>query len=281
VLLTDFHSDTINSALQGINRFLCRKADRIVALGQTMRQRLIENKGAPPDRTVIIPSWADTRAITPGPKRGEFAITHGLADKFVIMHSGNIGLSQSLEIVVEAATLLRHVPDIQIVFVGEGVKKTALEEQVRTAALTNVSFLPFQPKERLSESFAAADVFIVSLQQGLAGYIVPSKLYGILAAGRPYVAAVEPSCEVASITEAHDCGLRAEPANARRLADQILALYHDPGMTRRLGENARRASLTFDRALQVAKYVDLFRELHAARPTLSPVGARSSAETRG
>src|SRR4030095_14159177 len=96
-LLEDFHSDTINHALQEINRFLCRKADRIVALGETMRQALIENKGAPSERTVIIPSWADTCAIVPGPKRNAFADAHHLADKFVVMHSGNIGLSQSLE----------------------------------------------------------------------------------------------------------------------------------------------------------------------------------------
>ncbi|MGH9383998.1 MAG: glycosyltransferase family 4 protein, partial [Vicinamibacterales bacterium] len=214
VLLKDFHSDTINSTLQAVNRFLCRKADRIVALGDTMRRRLIENKGAPSERTLIIPSWADTRAIVPGPKRNAFAEAHGLADKFVVMHSGNLGLSQSLETVVEAAVLLKDVPDLQVVFVGEGVSKQHLHERVLALQLSNVTFLPFQPKERLSESFASADVFIVSLQQGLAGYIVPSKLYGILAAGRPYVAAVEPSCEVASITHAHQCGLVVAPSNA-------------------------------------------------------------------
>ena len=227
VLLKDFHSDAINNALQAINRFLCRKADRIVALGETMRQRLIENKGAPSDRTSIIPSWADTRAIVPGPKRNAFSEAHHLVDKFVVMHSGNIGLSQSLETVVDAAALLKHVPDLQVVFVGEGVSKPDLEQRTRALQLSNVSFLPFQPKERLSESFAAADVFIVSLQQGLAGYIVPSKLYGILAAGRPYVAAVEPSCEIASITQSNQCGLVAEPSNARAMADAIMTFYND------------------------------------------------------
>lgn len=273
VLLKDFHSDTINGALQSINRFLCRKADRIVALGETMRQRLIENKGAPSDRTIIIPSWADTRAIVPGPKRNAFAEAHHLADKFVVMHSGNIGLSQSLETVVDAAAMLTHVPDVQVVFVGEGVKKPELQERTRALGLSNVTFLPFQPKERLSESFASADVFVVSLQEGLAGYIVPSKLYGILAAGRPYVAAVEPSCEVASITQAHQCGLVAEPSNARALADAVMTFYHDRQLTQRFGENARRASIRFDRSAQVGKYADLFRELLADRPDLSPVPA--------
>jgi glycosyltransferase involved in cell wall biosynthesis len=272
-LLTDFHSDTLNAALQSINQFLCQKADRIVALGETMRQRLIENKGAPSERTLIIPSWADTRAIVPGTKHNAFAAANGLTEKFVVMHSGNLGLAQSLETVVDAAARLRHVGDLQVVFVGEGVSKPDLEARARALQLTNVSFLPLQPRNRLSESFATADVFVVSLQSGLAGYIVPSKLYGILAAGRPYVAAVEPSCEVAAIAESHRCGLVAEPSSARALADAIMQFYNDRDLTRRFGENARRASAAFDRSVQVARYAELFRQLVAERPALAPLPA--------
>ncbi len=265
-LLPDFHSPAINAALQAVNRFLVRRAARVVALGETMKRRLIENKGAPPERTVIIPDWADTTSIAPGPKRNAFSTANGLADKYVVMHSGNIGLSQSLETLVDAAALLRDIPDVQVVFVGEGVKKPALQERVEALKLSNVSFLPFQPKERLGESFASADVFVVSLQRELAGYIVPSKLYGILAAGRPYVAAVEDSCEVASITRSYGSGLVAEPSNASDLADKILAFYRDRTMAKQCGENARRASLAFDRTRQVKNYVQLFRAV-AARET--------------
>jgi colanic acid biosynthesis glycosyl transferase WcaI len=271
VLLEDFHNEAINQALQTVNRFLCRKATRVIALGETMRARLIENKGAAPEKTVIIPDWADTTAIAPRPKQNAFAVAHGLADKFVVMHSGNIGLSQSLDTVIEAAALLRDVPDIHIVFQGEGVKKADLQTRVGALGLSNVTFLPFQPKETLGESFAAADVFIVSLQRGLAGYIVPSKLYGILAAGRPFVAAVEAGCEVASIARAQACGLVAEPGDARALADQILAFYRDREMTSRCGANARTAGLVFDRAVQVGNYKALFDSL--VRPRSVSVGA--------
>ena len=272
VLLQDFHSDSINAMLQRVNQFLVRRAASNVALGETMRRRLIENKGAPAARTTIIADWADTTAVAPGPKRNAFSETHGLADKFVVMHSGNIGLSQSLETVVEAAALLREIADLQIVFVGEGVKKAELQARAAALSLTNVTFLPFTPKERLGESFASADVFVVSLQSGLAGYIVPSKLYGILAAGRPYVAAVEASCEVASITRTHECGLVAEPGDARQLADRILTFYRDRELLRRCGENARRVSLSFDRRGQVAKYMDLFRQV-TARPSQAAAAA--------
>lgn len=267
VLLEDFHSDVVDGALQGVNRFLCRKAARVVALGDTMRRRLIESKGARPDDTVVISNWADTTAIAPGPRRNSFSAGHGLDEKYVVMHSGNLGLSQGLDTVIDAAALLRDVPDLQVVFQGEGVRKQALRERADALGLTNVTFLPFQPKDRLGESFAAADLFLVSLQQGLAGYIVPSKLYGILAAGRPFVAAVEDGCEVAVIARDGACGLVAEPGNARELADRILTFYRDRPMAMTYGANARAVGVTFDRKAQVARYMDLFREI-----TESPVG---------
>jgi putative colanic acid biosynthesis glycosyltransferase WcaI len=277
-LLPDFHSDTINAALQRINCFLCRRAARIIALGQTMERRLIDNKGADPDKITVIANWADTTAIAPGPKRNSFSEAHGLADSFVVMHSGNIGLSQNLETIVEAAALLRDVPDLTVVFQGEGVKKAELEQRARALELTNVRFLPYAEKRVLTDAFAAADCFVVSLQRGLAGYIVPSKLYGILAAGRPYVAAVEPDCEVTTLTRQHECGLTAEPGNARDLADRILELYRDRELARRLGQNARTAGLSFDRRTQVARYAELFRRLAAPAPISCAVSGVRRAE---
>jgi glycosyltransferase involved in cell wall biosynthesis len=274
-LLPDFHSDAINGMLQQVNRFLVRRAAQNVALGETMRARLIEDKGAPPERTSIIPSWADTSAIQPGPKRNAFSEAHGLADRFVVMHSGNIGFSQGLEHIVEAAALLRDVPDLQVVFQGDGVTKADLQAQVRALGLSNVTFLPFQPRERLGESFAAADVFVLSLQRGMAGYIVPSKLYGILASGRPYVAAVEAACEVAVVTSRYECGLVAEPGNPRALADRILTLYRDRALVERLGANARIAGLEFDRTVQVRRYMDLFK---VVRPELAAVTLKAHAD---
>jgi len=264
-LLEDFRSAAVERALEAVNRFLVRKADLVLALGETMRRRLVEGKGAPPERTRVIADWADCSAIVPGPKRNAFSEAHGLADRFVVMHSGNVGLSQNLEALVEAAARLRAVPDLEVVIVGEGVKKTALQALAARLGLANVRFLPYQPKERLVESFAAADVFVVSLLPGLAGYIVPSKLYGILAAGRPYVAAVEEECEVTAITRRFECGLLAEPGKADALAEGILTFYHDRALAARLGANARRAALEFDRPRQVAAYHEAYQALVGSR----------------
>ncbi len=176
-------------------------------------------------------------------------------------------MSQSLETLLDAADRLRSYPDLIVAVVGDGVNRDALQAQARFMGLSNVRFFPYQPKECVNESFASAEVFVISLKRGLAGYIVPSKLHGILAAGRPYVAAVEDACEVAAITQQYRCGLLAEPEDPKDLSEKILALYQDRTLAAGLGSNARLAAFTFDRPRQVRAYYNLFRELACARPT--------------
>jgi colanic acid biosynthesis glycosyl transferase WcaI len=265
VLLEDFHSPAVNKGLELVNRFLVRQADAVVALGDTMKRRLVEWKGADPQRVRIIHNWADCEALAPGPKDNAFARAHGLQDRFVVMHAGNIGLSQNLDVLLEAAERLRDDHRIQFVFVGDGARRAALEQRASERSLGNVLFVPYQPREEMARSYAAADVFVVSLKPGLAGYIVPSKLYSILAAGRPYVAAVEEECEVAEITRRHQCGFVIRPGDAEGLAWRILQLVENRPLASELGRRARAAALTFDRRRQTAAYAALLREVAGAR----------------
>jgi glycosyltransferase involved in cell wall biosynthesis len=206
-LLEDFHSPLVNAILDRLNRFLVRRATRIVALGDTMASRLVTGKNADPGKIAVIHNWADTTAIVPSDKCNVFAAAHGLEDRFVVLHAGNIGLSQNLDAVIAAAALLQANPRVLFLFIGDGNRKATLEQMVAARGVTNVRFLPFQPRDQLRWTYASSDVCLVSLKPGLAGYIVPSKLYPILAAGRPYIAAVEASSEVAALTGRHECGL--------------------------------------------------------------------------
>src|SRR6266850_2383195 len=181
VLVEDFQSGAVNDALARVNRFLVRKADRIIALGETMKQRLVEGKGASPSQVAVIHNWADCTAVTPGPRDNAFARLH-------------------------AAEQLRDRRDIVFVFVGDGAKKRDLQDIALRRDLSNVLFLPFQPREAMNESYATADVSLISLRRGLSGVIVPSKTYSVLASGRPCIAAVEPDCEVAQIVQEARCG---------------------------------------------------------------------------
>jgi glycosyltransferase involved in cell wall biosynthesis len=264
VLLEDFHNETVNRALDRINRYLLREADAVVALGDRMKGRLVEEKGADPNRVHVIHNWADCEAITPKPKDNAFARAHGLADRFVLMHSGNVGLSQNLDVLVEAAERLKSRERLVVAIVGDGARRQPLQETAARRGLTNIRFFPYQPKEQLDESFATADAFLVSLKQGLEGYIVPSKVYGILASGRPFVAAVDPTCEAAVIAREHHCGTIAQPGDPDALASSIAALCDDPAGARAMGENARRAAWCFDRRVAVQAYYHLFAGLGPA-----------------
>jgi len=263
VLVEDFQNGAVNKSLDRINRYLLRHADAVIALGDRMRRRLVEEKGANPDRVHVIHNWADCEAIAAGPKDSPFAREHGLTDRFVVMHSGNVGLSQNLEVLVEAADRLRSKERLTIAIVGDGSKRIALERMAADRGLENVRFFPYQPKALLHDSFSAADVFVVSLKSGLEGFIVPSKVYGILAAGRPYIAATEQSAEPAIIARECGCGLVAAPGDPDALASAILAMYDNPAATREMGARGRQVAWQFDRKVAVQAYHDLFARVAA------------------
>jgi glycosyltransferase involved in cell wall biosynthesis len=260
-LLEDFHSAAVDAVLRRISRLLIRRADAIVALGDTMKARLVSGKGADPRKVVVIHNWADCAALAPGPKDNPFSRAHLLHDRFVVMHAGNIGLSQSFDVILDAAMRLRAHERIRFVMIGDGAKRQSLQRDAQARGIDNIAFLPYQPRERMAESYAAADVFLVTLKPGLAGYIVPSKLYTILAAGRPYVAAIEPDSEAAQITREHDCGIAVGPGDGAAMAEAILRIQRDPQYAAGLSRRAREAALTFDRPRQVAAYAALFSRL--------------------
>ena len=159
--------------------------------------RRIVDKGVPPDKVVVVPDWVDCGRIRPldsNPFRRSFG------DKFVVMYSGNMGLSQQLEGVLEAADGLRDNERSLFALIGEGARKSGSKSgRARWDLSTNVIFLPYQPLENLSQSLSAADLHLIPLAPGAAGCLVPSKIYGILAAGRPFIAMMEENAEVAQI----------------------------------------------------------------------------------
>jgi glycosyltransferase involved in cell wall biosynthesis len=182
-----------------------------------------------------------------------------------VLHAGNIGLSQNLDMVIDAAAALKSRADIVFLFIGDGNRRAALEAAARARGLDQVKFLPFQPRDQLRWTYASSDVCLVSLKPGLAGYIVPSKLYPILAAGRPYIAAVEPLSEVAAVTERHRCGVLVEAGDAAALASAIVRLADASHEREAMGNRARVAAELFGRDRQVAAHAQVIEEV-AARP---------------
>jgi colanic acid biosynthesis glycosyl transferase WcaI len=241
-----------------------RRADRVVVIGETMSRR-IEEKGVDPARIRVIPNWGDAERITPQPRDNPWAREHGLAGRFVVMHSGNVGHAQDLDTLIRAATLLRDLDDLQIAIVGTGARHAELSSLADTLEVDAVSFLPYQPRELLPESLASADVHFVGLARGLAGFIVPSRIWGVLAAGRPVIAAAEEESETAALVRETQCGVAIPPGEPLRLAQAIRACYDGKYDLEAMGRRARAyAEEKADRSVAVARYRSVLGEARDA-----------------
>ncbi len=178
------------------------------------------------------------------------------------MYAGNIGLSQSLDMVLDAAGALTHEENVVFVLNGEGAKRNELERKAR--GLRNVTFVDLQPADRLPEVLAAGDIHLVPLKRGLASSSVPSKTYSILAAGRPLIASVDHNSEVARIVERAGAGIAVPPDDGEALTKAIQRLLDSPEEIERMGRAGRAFVETWASPAAVAEaYEELFEELRA------------------
>jgi colanic acid biosynthesis glycosyl transferase WcaI len=258
-----------NPAVVGVLRGLVggylRRADRIVAIGERMRDRL-EEKGAAPERLRVIPNWVDTAAITPQPRENEWAQRQGLVSRFVVMHSGNVGHAQDLDTLVRSATFLRDLDDLRVVIAGFGARHAEIVSLARRLEVESaVRFLPYQRRERLPFSLASADVHVVGLAKGLAGYVVPSRLYGILSAARPVIAAADDESETARLVAEVGCGVVIPPGRPELLARTIREASEGAYDLAEMGRRGRAyVEREADRSVAMTRYRAVVAELLAA-----------------
>jgi colanic acid biosynthesis glycosyl transferase WcaI len=219
-------------------RWLLRRFDRVSTISEPMRRRLIE-KGVAPERTHLLPNWADLEAIRPltgpSPLRAELGIP---ADAVVALYAGTLGEKQGLEILVEAARLLAAAPGLLIAVAGEGPARARLLAAV--GHLPNLRLLPLQPAERLNDLLNLADIHLLPERPQAADLVMPSKLGGMLASGRPIVAAVRRDGAAAAALEG--AGVIVAPGDAAALAGAVEKLAADPARRARLGASARQAA---------------------------------------
>ncbi len=236
-------------------------ADWIVALGEDMAARLIE-KGASASRLSVVRNWVDTEAIRPIKTGNPFRMRHGLAERFVVMYSGNFGHIWDLDVVLDAAAIVQDAEDILFVLVGDGSTRPHIEARIRAERLDNIRLLPYERKEGLAASLSAADLHLVPMRPGVYGTIVPSKIYGILASGTPMVALAEGDSEAARVVEAHRCGWVGRPGDCVELAGLIRRASQDRKSLRRLGERARTAAeRLYARPIQTRRFAAVLESL--------------------
>jgi glycosyltransferase involved in cell wall biosynthesis len=197
-------------------------------------------RGIAPDALVTINHWSDGDAIQPvDPERNTLRKEWGLQDRFVVGYSGNFGRAHDFSTFLDAADRLRDRDDIVFAFVGGGHQKGRIERAVAGRGLSNILLKPLQPRERLAEALGVPDLHLISLLPAMEPFVVPSKLYGILAAGRPAVFVGDSTGEIATVLRAGDCGRSVSLGDGEGLARIIRDLADNPDLRRQLGQNAR------------------------------------------
>jgi len=248
-----------------LEHFTYMRSDAVTVLSDDLRDNVTAKlRGNRPDRVRVIPNFVDIEHIKPAPRENRYREEFGLTGKTVVMYAGNVGFSQALDLVLEAAAALAHDPDLVFVINGGGAARADLERKASGAR--NVRFVDMQPKDRLPEVLAAADIHVVPLRRGLARSSVPSKMYSILAAGRPIVASVDAGTEVAAVVERANAGIAVPPDDPEAFTKALARMVADPDEVERMGRAGRAFVERWASPAAIAEqYEALFDELRYER----------------
>jgi len=245
--------------LRRIERTSYAKADAVTVLSDDLRKKLISRIDEE-SKLRVIPNFVDTEQIYPGDRNNSYRHELGVTDETIVMYAGNVGFSQPLELVLEAARYLADRDDIIFVINGNGSRRAYFEKEAEE--LPNVTFMDYQPRQRLNEVLAAGDIHIIPLQKGLSSISVPSKFYSILAAGRPVLASVDPGTEIDLVVTRSGAGRSTPAGDTQEFIAALTALIDDPHGRVAAGLEARRFAEEWLSAKAVAEsYNELFPEL--------------------
>ena len=245
----------IIAAAKWLERVSYQRSDAVVLLSQDLRTNIANKIDAKHHhRLHVIPNFVDTVAITPQDRMTNYRNELGIGDQLVVMYAGNVGFSQSLNLVVEVAA---KFPEVAFVVNGDGAARKKLQEDC--AELANVYFGDYQPIERLSEVLATGDIHLVPLRTGLATVSVPSKSYSILAAGRPMLAAIDLNTEIPNMLQQSGAGIAVEPDNAPAFIEALGRLVNNRDQLSEMGANGRKWVETHASPASVAaRYEEIF-----------------------
>lgn len=255
------------NTVMAVDKFSCKNSDKVIVVGRDMQETLknrFNNKKVPSN--VFINNWINEKEIYPldqnHPKIVAFKEKYNLKDKFIIMYSGNIGLYYDLENIIKVIGEFKDREDVVFAFIGDGTVKSKIEEYVTNNKLNNVTFIPYQDKADLIYSLNAADIHWVVNAKGIKGVSVPSKLYGVMAAGKPVLGVLDEGSEARLIVEECNCGVCIEPGNYIEISNNIEYILNNKELIKSLGRNGRKyleVNLTKD--VSINKYKDTILSL--------------------
>jgi colanic acid biosynthesis glycosyl transferase WcaI len=233
-----FRHKLVISAVEALERF-CLDHSVIVRIISESFRTSIHRLGVPDSKIALIYDWVDMQLIKPLPRENLFSRENGLCDHFVVLYAGNLGLSQGLEHVLNAAEQLASYQGILFVFVGDGTGRENLLAEAEKRRIKNIRFLPFQPRELLPEVLASSDISLVILKHGVGINSLPNKTLSILASSRPLLASVDQGCETYKLVQQAKAGLCVPPEDPAQLAEAILTLKQNEQLREQMGKNGR------------------------------------------
>jgi colanic acid biosynthesis glycosyl transferase WcaI len=242
-----------------MHRWALRRATRVIVIGEDMRRRIIA-KGIEPQRVVVVRNGTELRAGEPQSDELNLEVIRTIRGdaRLVLVHAGNIGFYGAWQTLVSAAQALSG-EGVRVVFVGDGAQRGAVS--MAAANAPNVRFLPFFPAADIASVLAAADLHIVTIKRGLEGVVVPSKMYGILASGRPMLAVAPAETDAAWICRERGAGLRAEPDKPAELIAVLREVLEQPERLVAMGRAARTVAADYERSGELSKLVAAIKEL--------------------
>jgi len=247
-----------------LHRWALRRATRVVVLGDDMRNRILA-KDVDPAKVVVVRDGAEIAPVAaPAPPLDSEVIRAIRGDfRFVLLHAGNLGFYGAWDTLLSGAASLAD-DGVGLVFVGDGAQRLRLE--TAAAQIPNVRFLPFFPGNKVSSVLAAADAHIITIKRGLEGVVVPSKMYGILAAGKPIVAVAPRECDVASLGEAKGFSISADPDDPAGFAQLVRQLSQNPARLRQMGQASLAAAPEYERSAELRKLVNILEKAATSGP---------------
>lgn len=250
---------------EALERFVYRKSAAVTVIAPRMRTRLID-KGVAPGKVHVIPNGVDLERLTPGPRHNDFSRRHGLDDVFAVTYAGNMGPAQGLDIVIDAARLLGADDALRFVLIGEGSLRARLTSDAAGLPQKNVVVLPYQPNALMPQIYGASDISLVPQAAATGSDAIPSKVYRIMASGRPLIAVTDEDSDLAALVPAAGCGVVVAPGDGRRLAEVLRGAPQRLAEWREMGLRGRaHVAAHYSRAVVCDLYDALIREVRHGR----------------
>lgn len=248
-----------------VEKITYKYADKIIVISEDFKKNIMA-KGVPEDKIVVVYNWVDQNAVVDVPREENSLFDKYALDrsKYYVTYSGNIGLTQNMDMLLEVAQELElEVPDIHFVLIGEGAYKKQAETIVKEKKIGNVTFLPFQPYEDISQVFSLGNAGLVISKPGVGANSVPSKTWSIMSASRPVLANFDEN-ELKDILAGNECGIFTKAGDKEAFKQSIITLYENRELCKQYGENGRQFVMdNLTREVGTQKYIDVIKSVVA------------------